>query len=141
MSDALADAATELVSAPAEAAFAFLSDGRTLGRWAFGCWNTEAVDGGLFRGHSLFDEAPLWVRVDADKQRLVVTFHVGSSAAALSPRIVAMVVPGPRTGRPEGVCLVTLLAWRDTAMDDSRWKRLRVGHAAEILLLKALIER
>ena len=57
------------------------------------------------------------------------------------PRILALVVPGPQVGHREDECLVTLLAWRDAGMDEARWRRLTTGHEAEIMLLKALIER
>ncbi len=140
-SDDLGHSVTELVGAPAEAALRFLADGARLGEWAFGCWNTVSQPDGGFLGHSLFDGAKLWVRVETDAARMCVTFHVGGAPDRLAPRILALVVPGPLVGRLDDVCLVTLLAWRDAAMDADRWRRLTTGHAAEILLLRALIER
>ncbi len=132
---------TELVAAPAEAALRFLADGTRLGQWAFGCWNTTAQGDGLFLGHSLFDGAALWTRVECDAARNCVIFHVGSSPERLTPRILAIVVPGPQVGRADDACLVTLMAWRDAGMEAERWRRLTTGHEAEIMLLKALIER
>src|SRR5262249_34214322 len=49
--------ATAIVAASAEAAFAFMIDGLALGRWALGSFDTEALENGVFRGHSLFDGA------------------------------------------------------------------------------------
>ena len=141
MSKALSHEVTELVTASAERSFAFMEDGLNLGRWAFGCWNTEAVEGGLFRGHSLFDSAAFLVRIDADRARFMVRFHVGSDPARLVPRIVAHVVPGEQCGRGPKESLVTLLAWRDAGMSEERWRRVAVGHETEVLLIKSLIER
>lgn len=138
---ALSHAVTELVAAPADRAFRFLADGLQLGRWAFGCWQTEAVADGLFRGHSLFDGSAGLVRIEADPARMSVWFHVGAVPERLVPRIVALVVPGERTGRGAETCLVTLLAWRDAGMNEDRWRRVAVGHETEALLIKALIER
>ncbi len=141
MSSGLGHAVTERVAVPAENALGFLADGAQLGRWAFGCWETTAQGDGLFLGRSLFDGAVLWVRVAAEVDRGCVTFHVGSTPERLTPRIVALVVPGTRVGLRADECLVTLLAWRDAGMDGERWRRLTTGHEAEIMLLKALIER
>ncbi|WP_265685473.1 hypothetical protein [Verminephrobacter eiseniae] len=50
-----------------------MADGRQLGRWALGCWQTEpdddSADDGLVRGHSLFDGQPTWVRPVVEPQR------------------------------------------------------------------------
>jgi hypothetical protein len=141
MDTGLSHAVTERISAPADAVFRFLSDGRNLGRWAFGCWETREVEPGLFVGHSLFDGSACLVRVVADAATFAVWFHVGTAADGLVPRIVAHVVPGEQTGRGAQESLMTLLAWRDATMSDDRWRRVAVGHETEALLIKALIER
>ena len=46
--------------ASTQQALDFLGDGLALGHWALGCWQTEAVGGGVVRGHSLFDDTPSW---------------------------------------------------------------------------------
>jgi hypothetical protein len=38
-------------------------------------------------------------------------------------------------------CVVSLIAWRVTAMDDARWERLIACHEVEIRLIQALLER
>ena len=141
MSTDLSHEVTELIAAPAQTVFRFLANGLNLGRWAFGCWNTQAAEGGLFRGHSLFDGAAFLVRIEADEPRLMLHFHVGTAPDRLVPRIVAHVVPGERTGRTADESLVTLLAWRDAGMSEERWRRVAVGHETEVLLIKALVER
>jgi hypothetical protein len=129
------------VGVPAAAAFAFLSDGLRLGRWALGCFDTAAADGpGLFVGTSLFDGAAVWVGVEADPGRLVVDYLVGRPEA-LRRRISARVVPGDDLGLGAGMCLVTLTAWRPAEMADDRWAQLRACHEAEILLIAAQMER
>ena len=81
-----------------------------------------------------------WLRPVGDPERLTVDYHLGSDPQHLVPRIMARVVPGPVTGRSAGRCLVSIVAWRDTGMDDARWRRLVACHEAEILLIKAQIE-
>ncbi|MBI2157943.1 MAG: hypothetical protein HYU26_13725 [Candidatus Rokubacteria bacterium] len=124
---------------PAARAFGFLVDGAMLGRWALGCWQTEARGEGLFVGRSLFDGGEVWVRPVGDERLLTVDYHVGASPDALLPRIMARVVPGPVAGRRADTCLVSLLAWRGREMDDTRWHRLVACHEVEILLIQALL--
>ena len=137
----LAHSCTALVAVDAVTAFEFLADPQALGGWALGCWATTTGEQGRFRGHSLFSGAETWGRIDADPVRLVIDYHVGAAPDELSPRISARVVPGPVTGRPGHVCLVTLTAWRGVGMDDARWQQLVAAHEAEILLIKGQLER
>ena len=62
--------ASVLCRASPQQALHFLGDGLALGQWALGCWQTEAVGGGVVRGHSLFDDTPSWVRPVVDSARL-----------------------------------------------------------------------
>jgi hypothetical protein len=132
--------ASERVATGAREAFAFLADGLSLGRWALGCFETKALGEGLFIGHSLFDGKALYVRIAADAARLAVTYHVGSSPDRLSPRIAARVAKGEADGAAPQ-CMVSLIAERTPDMTDERWRQLRTLHEAEILLVKALLER
>ncbi|SEE64674.1 Enamine deaminase RidA, house cleaning of reactive enamine intermediates, YjgF/YER057c/UK114 family [Rhizobiales bacterium GAS191] len=132
--------ASERVRAPASSAFAFLADGRSLGRWALGCFETTARPDGLFAGHSLFDGKELLVRVEGDPEKLCVTYHVGPALERLSPRIVAKVEAAAQRPGGEGECLVSLIAERTPDMTEQRWRHLTTTHATEILLIKALIE-
>ena len=137
----LAHACTVLVEVDAKIAFAFLADPKALGGWALGCWDASVDETRRFRGRSLFSGEETWGRVDADAPRLVIDYLVGSRPDDLLPRISARVVPGPATGRPDGVCLITLTAWRTAGMDDARWRQLVAAHDAEIFLLKGQLER
>jgi hypothetical protein len=137
----LAHACTALVEVEAKAAFAFLADPKALGGWALGCWDASVDRAGRLHGRSLFSGEKTWGRIEADAARLVIDYLVGSRADDLRPRISARVVPGPVTGRPEDVCLITLTAWRAADMDDARWRQLVAAHEAEILLIKGQLER
>jgi enamine deaminase RidA (YjgF/YER057c/UK114 family) len=130
--------ATAIVAASAEAAFAFMKDGLALGRWALGSFDTQALENGVFRGHSLFDGAARFIRIEDDAAKLSITYHVGQDPERLQPRILATIEPGAGTP-PE--CRVSLIAWRDASMTDERWRHLTTTHETEILLVKALIER
>ncbi|MGH6916655.1 MAG: hypothetical protein ACREJ0_03025 [Geminicoccaceae bacterium] len=137
----LAHACTALVEVDAETAFAFLADAKALGGWALGSWGASVDRAGRFHGRSLFSGEETWGRIDADPARLLIDYLVGSRPDDLRPRISARVVPGPVTGRPDEVCLITLTAWRAAGMDDVRWQQLVAAHEAEILLIKGQLER
>ena len=137
----LSHCVTAECAVPAEKAFSFMMDGKRLGQWAIGAFNTTVRSDGVFVGTSLFDGSTIYGRSVGDPQRMVIDYHVGSSADRLTPRIMAKIVPGPVSGRPAGTCLVTMIAWRDAGMDDARWHRLKVSHEAEIVLIQAQIER
>ena len=122
---------------PAADAFAFLADGSTLGRWALGAWDTVPVGEGVFRGHSLFDDRPSWVRPVADAARLCIDFHVGGNPSALTPRIVARVEPLAPPAAGEARCRIRLEAAREPDMDDARWLRLVRCHEVEVLLIQS----
>ena len=124
---------------PARRAYDFLSDGLEVGRWALGSFDAEQVGRNLFRGRSLFDGARVLYRPVGDPARLIVDYHVGRSARALVPRVMARVMPGERTGRSRRSCVVTLVAWRDASMSDTRWERLVACHEAEIRLIQAQV--
>jgi hypothetical protein len=137
----VAHACTTLVEVGAETAFAFLADPKALGGWTLGCWDASVDPTGRFYGVSLFSGDETWGRVDADPARLLIDYLVGSRQDRLARRISARVVPGPATGRPESVCLVTLTAWRGAAMDDVTWRQLVAAHEAELVLIKGQLER
>lgn len=141
MTDALSHVTSIAIDAPAEKAFAFLADPARLDRWSFGTWTTTLHEGGLVEGRAIFDEAITWVRIDGDRARLAIDYHLGKSREALTPRISARVVPGARLERDAQSCVVTLTAWRTAGMSDERWRRLTAAHEFEIVLLKSLIER
>ena len=130
-----------LCAVSVDVALDFLADGLALGRWALGCWNTEAAGECLFLGRSLFDDSPCYVMPVADRARGWVDYHVGATPQFLLPRIRALVVPAPATSAGPDSCMVTLSARRDGAMDDARWLRLVRCHDTEILLIQALLAR
>ena len=92
-------------------------------------------------GKSLFDGALGLARIDADRARMAIDFHLGASPGELMPRIAAKVVPGTHLGLGGDRAVFTLLAWRTTGMDDDRWRRLTASHELEVTLVKAVLER
>ncbi|MCX7961938.1 MAG: hypothetical protein N2653_10255 [Burkholderiales bacterium] len=137
----LSHCASAECAVPASAAFRFLADGAALGRWALGCFGAREVSPGLWRGTSLFDGTSSFVRPIGDPERLRVDYWIGTSRRSLSPRIVALAVPGERLGRSKNRSLVTLLAWRDARMTEDRWERLVACHEVEVRLIQALLAR
>lgn len=125
---------------PADFAFAHLSDGRRLGRWALGSMDLEPADeAGLWRGVSLFDGTAAEVEIRPHPGLGLIDFHLGPAGARV-PRVSIRVTPGPDWGLPEGVCLAAMTTWRAGWMDDVRWQRTRTTHELEVLLFKAQIE-
>ena len=141
MTDSPGHMTTRHVRAPAGAAFLYLSDPLTLGRWSLGCFDTEpAGEAGLYAGRSLIDGGQTWFRIDADASRLVIDYLVGTPDT-LVRRISARVIPGAELDLPQATCLVSLCAWRSAGMSDDRWRRLCTLHEAEIILIGEQIER
>ncbi len=137
---ALSHIATAHLEVPARDAFDFLADPLRLGHWSLGCMQTApAGEDGVHSGRSLFDGSRAWFHVEADPAALRIVYHVGTRAVR-RPRIEARIVPADVCGLPEGTCYASLIAWRDTGMDDARWHRLCTTHEAEILLIKAQAE-
>ncbi|WP_342361737.1 SRPBCC family protein [Terrarubrum flagellatum] len=136
----LSHIATCHVQAPADVAFAYLSDPIKLGRWSLGCFDTgPSGEPGVYTGLSLFDGGRGWYRIDANAATRSIDFHVGAPPN-LTHRISARVMAGAPLGYSKDACLVTLMAWRPANMDDDRWNRLCASHDAEIWLIKAQIE-
>lgn len=136
----LAHSVTAQMRAPWQEAFELLSDPLRVGQWALGSWNSAPADArGVYVGTSLLSGEPSWFRVEADREQRLIDYHVGSESAQL-PRISARIVAAEHYRGEPGHCLVTITAWRDTQMDDERWRQLCTVHETEILLIKKLLE-
>lgn len=60
------------VSASADQAFSYLSDGVAQGEWALGSVDRERIGEHLYRGVSTFNGAELFIRIEADSKTLVI---------------------------------------------------------------------
>ena len=140
MDDGLAHICSVAIDRSAAAAMSFLADPEKLSSWAVGMGETTVHPGGAIEGAFPGTGAPIWARIDADPGRGTILFHLGSDPGSLVPRIMVRVVPGGDLERDPGSCVVSLVAWRQEAMDDARWEGLKAGHESEILDLKRLIE-
>lgn len=129
------------IAVGAKRAYHYLMNGIELGRWALGSFDTQEVSPGIFKGTSLFDEQTCLVKPVGDETRLRIEYHVGQTATALVPRIVAQIVPGNQLGEAADVCVLSLLAWRHRDMSDDRWLQLQRSHELEVLLIRARLER
>jgi len=110
-------------------ALEFLADGIALGGWALGCFDTEEVAPGVFRGTALDSGAAVYVRIVPRSERGEIVYEVGADPAALEPRIRATVTADG------DLCVVTLFAERTASMSDADWARTRTLHEAEVLLI------
>jgi hypothetical protein len=137
--DDLCHTATIRIAAPALRVFDFLADGRQLGEWSFGCWQTQELPEGLFTGTSLMTGSSTFVRILADSTRLQIDYAVGRSPDALAPIILARVLPGTLMGETDAICFLSLIAWRGTAPEE-RWRQIGAAHELEIFRIRHLIE-
>jgi hypothetical protein len=131
---------TVQIKATTEVAFNYLSDGVAQGDWALGSMRRERIGDHLYSGTSIFNGAQLLVRIDADKERLMIYYHVGAEIDSLQPRNIVRIVPGEVVGKDESTCLVTLLSWRNYQTDEDRWKLTCLSHETEMFIIKDRIE-
>jgi hypothetical protein len=140
ISSELVHTCAALVNAPARAAFDFLADPQSLGRWSLGALNVKPTEkAGVYTGFSMFNGSQAWLAIDAKPELLLIDYRVGTPDN-LVPRIFARVVPGTVVGLREDQCYVALTAWRTASMTAERWHQLRASHEAEILLIDSQIE-
>ena len=133
-------AASIEVSVPADAAFAYLSDGLKQGDWTLGSWNREQIGERLFKGTSLFTGAETFVRITAHPQHLLVDYDVGPALDQMLRLNSARAVPGPLVGRAEGTCVIALTKWRLPDEDDAQWRRGCATFDTEIHMIKGRLE-
>ena len=139
LTDSLCHTATIRIGAAARRVFGFMADGRRLGEWSLGCWQTKPMADGVFAGTSLMTGSPTFVRIDADAARLQIDYAVGRSPEALSPLIIARVLPGTMMGEADTACFLSLIAWRGTAAEE-RWRQICAAHELEMFRIRHLIE-
>jgi len=130
-----------VVEVPAMAAWEYMSDGMKQAEWTFGSMDRRKVGDHLFVGTSMFDNSKIYIRIDADRERLMVYYYLGPDPENLQPRNVARIMPGNQLGSDAETCLITLMAWRSSFMSDDRWKQLCVSHETQMFIIKARLER
>ena len=137
--DEFCQTASAEVAVPAERAFTYLADPRSQGEWTLGAWDRRLLGDGLSSGTSLVSGEEVFVRTEADAERLLVDYWLGSSPERLRRSISARVVPGEAIGRDAATCVVTLMTWRG----DSReaWLASAEIHHVEVRMIKARLER
>ena len=125
----------------ADTALAFLRDPIALGAWSLGCMNTrpDEESRGVYRGKSLFDGSETRFCIDADPERRIVDYLLGTPGEMV-PRISIRVVPADVCDLEATQCYVTMTAWRPRTMDEPRWQQLCACHEAEIHLIRAQCE-
>jgi hypothetical protein len=137
--DELCQTASAEISVPAERAFTYLADPRSQSEWTLGAWDRRLLGDGLSSGTSLVSGEEVFVRTEADAERLLVDYWLGSSPERLRRSISARVVPGEAIGRDAATCVVTLMTWRG----DSReaWLATAEIHHVEVRMIKARLEQ
>lgn len=129
------------VACPAETAFEIMAEGLKQGQWTWGSFNRKEIEPGLFLGRSVFTGNDTYVRLDADRARLLVDYEVGGAKETMRFRNSSRVIPGPVLGMGENECVVTLLTWRLATHTDAEWIQAGCIHEAEMFLIKGLLER
>lgn len=140
MSGPTADVASVVIDRPAEAVFDFMADPHRLDMWSFGTWRVEVDQDGLITGTAIYDGSHTFVRIEADRDRLLIDYAIGTAPDMLTPRIFVRVTPGATLGIDSGHAMLSIVALRGAAMDDGRWERLTTAHAFEVNLIKSILE-
>ena len=140
MDDGLAHICSVAIDRPAAEAMVFLTDPEKLSSWAVGMGETTVHPDGTIEGAFPATGQPIRARIDADRERSTIHYHLGPDPDSLVPRIMVRVVPGDVLDGNPGSCVVSLVAWRQQTMDDPRWESLKAGHESEVRELKRLIE-
>lgn len=135
-----ADTAWVRIARPAAEVFDFVADPDKLSLWSFGTWAVQIDASGLIRGTSIRDGSVIFVRIDPDRERLLVDYRIGSDPEDLAPRIFIRIAEGTVLGGGNGECLLTMTALRPDGMDDARWQDLTIAHAFEVRLIKSALE-
>ena len=128
------------IDRPAADALEFLADPEKLSSWAVGMGETTVHRDGTIEGAFPETRQPIWARIDTDRPRATIHYHLGPDPDSLVPRIMVRVVPGSVLGGGPEFCVVSLVAWRQQSMDDARWEGLKSGHESEVREVKRLIE-
>ena len=118
----------------------FLQAPENLASWAVGLGEARVHADGVIEGTFPETGHPIWARVDADADRMTIWFHIGPDRGSLVSRIMIRVVSGDVLQDDPRTCVVSLFAWRQATMDDTRWDGLTTGHEREITEIKRLIE-
>ena len=139
MDDGWAHICSVRVGRPARDAMAFLRAPENLASWAVGMGKVTIHGDGTIEGAFPETGQPIWARIDADDDS-TICFHLGADPDRLVSRIMIRVVSGDVLEDDPGVCIVSLIAWRQASMDDGRWAGLKSGHEREILEIRRLIE-
>jgi len=129
------------IGVAAEAAFDLMSNGLKQGQWALGSMQRREVAPGIFHGVSIFTGKDLYIRLNADRARLLVDYEVGPSREAMQFRHMSRVIPGAMLKMSPDACVVTLMTWRLATQSDADWIQLSTVHEAEMFLIKGLLER
>ena len=140
MDDGYAHICSIRIDRPAETVLAFLGAPERLSSWAAGMGRARVHEDGLVEGAFPDSGEPIWARIDADRDRNTIHYHLGPEPSSLAPRIEIRVVPGAVLQSDAGSCVVSMIAWRQEGMDDARWRSLKSGHETEILEIRKLVE-
>ena len=128
------------VQAPVETVFDYLSDGVAQGDWTLGSMQRRKLEDNLYTGVSIFNGAEIMIRIDADRDNLVIYYHVGPEIGKLQPRNMVRILTGDMIGKDNDTCLVTLLSWRNHATDEQGWKLTCISHETEMFIIKNRLE-
>ena len=124
---------------PAERAFTYLTDPRLQGEWTLGAWDRRLLGDGLSSGTSLVSGEEVFVRTEADEERLLVDYWLGSSPKRLRRSVSARVIPGEAIGRDAATCVVPLMTWRGDRRE--AWLATAEIHHVEVRMIKARLEQ
>ena len=129
------------VPVPAEEAFEFMADGMKQEHWALGSMNRRPLGDNVFVGTSSFSGEELYVKLESDRERLLVDYLVGGHPDQLLPAVEARIRRGEWLGRGPSVSVVTLTCWKWPGVSDEEWTLSYHTWQVEMHLIKGAIMR
>jgi hypothetical protein len=140
LDDGYAHICSTKIDRPAKDALSFLSDPLKLSSWAVGMGETIVHDGILIEGFNANINEPIWAKIEVDLKSKTLQYYIGPKAASLVPRIMIRIVAPDVLQEDEACCVVSMITWRQSSMDNARWESLKALHESEIKTVKQLIE-
>jgi hypothetical protein len=136
-----AHSSSDLLEAPADVVFDFVANGETFGQWTWGRAPRTRVGNTTFQCPSEFGGPDLLVRLDVDRNRGSVDFHVGETREAMLLQQTARVFAGPVFDYEATAALLTLTLWRAASQSAFEWERAIASQEQELILTRAVLER
>lgn len=120
---------------PPEFVKAYMLTPQYFDQWCLGCMKLQPSVNDTFRGESSFNGGVGYLKMFPSNENFNISYLIGGDPFLLNRLIVAQIVPDHSFDN-KGGSVISLVAWRNTDMDDDRWNQLKQCHQVEIQLIR-----